>query len=175
MKCIVLAGEERSAADRRLSGLFREWVCGERDGIAAFDGGFCGGGGDILLTQARRVERLPRGGIIVFRESFSERCRVDAEVRCAAVVSAENVLAVRLLSGMDAQTVTCGLSGKDTVTVTSFTGDAAMLALQRSVVACSGRVVQPFELPVRLGGTCDRYAIMSLFAAKLLTGELPRK
>ncbi len=169
LRWVILAGEDRSAADRRLSRSFRDWISGEAGGTSALCDGFLGGAEELVLTQTRRIERMPPGGgLVVFKESFGAGGCVDRRLRCTAIVSAGNERAVRLLSALDAQTVTCGLSGKDTVTITSFTGDSAMLALQRSVCACSGELIQPFELPVRLGRVRDRYALMSLFAAKLL-------
>ena len=169
MRWIILAGEDRSAADRQLDRLFREWVSGELGGTSALRDSFLGGDGGLILTQTRCIGRMPPdGGVVVFKESFGAHSRMDAALSCTAVVSAGNECAVRLLSGMNVQTVTCGLSGKDTVTITSFTRDTAMLALQRSVTSCSGRLIQPFELPVKLGAVKDRYALMSLFASKLL-------
>ncbi len=170
LRCVVLIGDSGSAADRRHIELFKSGL-GVSDGeaLAAKELFFSADGG-LLLAQTSGLERMPRGGVVVFEESFSERHGVCSLTGCSAVVSSENEAAVRLLSGADAQTVTCGLSGKDTVTITSFTGDTAMIALQRELVSCSGERVQPGEFPVRLRRIYDRYAIMSLAATRLLLG-----
>ena len=62
MRWIILAGEERSAADRQLDRLFREWVSGELGGTSALRDSFLGGDGGLILTQTRCIVRMPPDG-----------------------------------------------------------------------------------------------------------------
>lgn len=86
-------------------------------------------------------------GVIVDSESFTER----------------------LPRGI--QLITCGISPKNTVSVTSRTDDKLTLSLNRTIRTADG-ICEPLELPVALTGSCsDEYDIMAAFAARLLIGE----
>lgn len=66
-----------------------------------------------------------------------------------------------------AQLITCGISHKNAVSVTSRTDERLILSLNRSLRTKNG-VVEPLELPVSAGG--DEYELMAAFAARLLLG-----
>ncbi len=63
------------------------------------------------------------------------------------------------------QLITCGISHKNAVSVTSRTEERLTLSLNRSLRARSG-VIEPLELPVP--ATTDEYELMAAFAVKLL-------
>ncbi|MDE7363066.1 MAG: hypothetical protein K2N38_14170 [Oscillospiraceae bacterium] len=67
------------------------------------------------------------------------------------------------------QLITCGISPKNTVSVTSRTSDRLTLALNRSVRTASG-VCEPLEQPVDAAEDEDEYDIMAAFAARIILG-----
>ena len=98
MRYIVLIGDSSSAADRRHAELFRDSLAvSGGEALAAKDIFFSADGG-LLLAQTGSLERMPRGGVAVFKESFSEKHSAGQLSGCSAVVSSENEHAVRLLS-----------------------------------------------------------------------------
>ncbi len=68
------------------------------------------------------------------------------------------------------QLITCGISPKNTVSVTSRTDDKITLSLNRSIRTADG-VCEPLEQPIPLTENIrDEYDIMAAFAARLLLG-----
>lgn len=67
------------------------------------------------------------------------------------------------------QLITCGISPKNTVSVTSRTADRLTLSLNRSVRTASG-VCEPLEQPVAAAECEDEYDIMAAFAARIILG-----
>lgn len=65
------------------------------------------------------------------------------------------------------QFITCGISHKNAVSVTSRTEERLILSLNRSLRTKNG-VVEPLEYPVPACG--DEYELMAAFALKLLLG-----
>lgn len=65
------------------------------------------------------------------------------------------------------QLITCGISPKNTVSVTSRTDDKLTLSLNRAIHTASG-ICEPLEQPVPLDKPHDEYDIMAAFAARLL-------
>ena len=66
------------------------------------------------------------------------------------------------------QLITCGISPKNTVSITSRTDDKITLSLNRAIRTAEG-VCEPLEQPVSLNDpNPDEYDIMAAFAARLL-------
>lgn len=65
------------------------------------------------------------------------------------------------------QLITCGVSPKNTVCITSRTPEKLTLSLNRSIRTASG-VCEPLELPVDFRGSFSEYELMAAFAARLL-------
>lgn len=65
------------------------------------------------------------------------------------------------------QLITCGISPKNTVSVTSRTDDKITLSLNRAIHTADG-VCEPLEQPVSVSGALNEYDVMAAFAARLL-------
>ena len=65
------------------------------------------------------------------------------------------------------QLITCGISPKNTVSVTSRTDEKITLSLNRSIRTEHG-IIEPLEQPVNNERGLSEYDIMSAFAARLL-------
>lgn len=87
----------------------------------------------------------------------------------AAVVSSDEGFDAELLRGNSV--ITCGLSGRNTVSVTSKTADTITLSLNRSITTLRG-LCEPLELPVPLSAEFGDYDYMAAFAVSLLMGSI---
>ncbi|MDE6727213.1 MAG: hypothetical protein K2J80_04650 [Oscillospiraceae bacterium] len=65
------------------------------------------------------------------------------------------------------QLISCGISPKNTVSVTSRTPEKITLSLNRSIRTHSG-VCEPLELPVPAAAGVSEYDLMAAFAVELL-------
>ena len=66
------------------------------------------------------------------------------------------------------QLITCGISSKNTVSITSRTADKLTLSLNRSIRTVSG-ICEPLEQPVDVPDSADEFDVMAAFAARVLT------
>ncbi len=110
------------------------------------------------LFLARNGARLPKG----------LRLPGDAVV----IVSSDEEEQLRQLARMGAQTVTCGLSCKDTVTFSSKSEDKAVVSLMREVVGLSGEMLEPMDIPITFSPESGDYPLLACTAALLLAGAI---
>jgi len=66
--------------------------------------------------------------------------------------------------------VSYGMSGKDTVTISSINEDMAVLALQRELMTLDEKVLERQEIPVRYSGRTSSDRVMGIFGSLLLMG-----
>jgi len=67
--------------------------------------------------------------------------------------------------------VSYGLSGRDTITLSSRRGDRLWVAVQRELVRLDGTVLERQEFSVQVGEELDTLSVLALTGAKLLLGQ----
>ncbi len=86
----------------------------------------------------------------------------------SVVVNADEQFGREALCGQSV--ISCGMSGRNTVSVTSKTVDSITLSLNRAITTMKG-LCEPLELPVKRVGGCSDYDYMAAFAVSLLLGN----
>lgn len=133
--------------------------------------------GLIILVGEFSEACVPNGASVVMAEKCDLIDCPDAAVILGAGARVENIraalsvivngdeLSKKLPRGV--QLITCGVSPKNTVSITSRTPEKITLSLNRSIRAKSG-VIEPLELPVPSENALTEYEMMARFAAELL-------
>lgn len=112
----------------------------------------------------------PCGLLIAARPYFGSPPSLSPGI--IALMEGGNRRAAAMLGSTGNTAVCCGMSGKDTITLSSCRDDTALVCLQRTVITLAGQVVEPCEIPVRM--TRRRHKRDILFAsAALILGDCP--
>jgi len=139
-------------------------------------------GGVLLLIGECALNDPPHGIGVICAESVgmvdSARCvvvmgenaRLPVIVSAAAVLingDSEESLPVERLNGI--QLITCGRTGKNTVSLSSNAGESVTVALNRAVMTFAG-ICEPLELPVVRSPGASDYGCMAAAAAGIIFG-----
>jgi hypothetical protein len=126
---------------------------------------------EFCVIDNGRIKNIhTNGGIALFKKSVPKGIHIEIPPAFFAVIDSDNGEAADMLRGDGIQTVTCGLSQKDTITFSSLESDRAVISLQRKLKALDGREIEPVELPVRCDLTYREYPLLAAVAVLLLTG-----
>ena len=87
----------------------------------------------------------------------------------AVIVDADSDIDLSKLRGN--AVITCGISGRNTVSVTSKTSDSITLSLNRAIHTLGG-LCEPMELPIPLYEGYSDYDHMAAFAATVIFGRI---
>lgn len=109
------------------------------------------------------------GGIVLFRKQAPMKQHIDIPSAYFAVVDSENRNAAGMLRNDGIQTVTCGLSQKDTITFSSLDSDRAVISLQRRLKALDGSDIDPVEVPITFQPSHSEYPLLAAVAVLLLS------
>lgn len=94
--------------------------------------------------------------------------------RAVAVVNSQDEAGLTFAARHCLHTLTCGLSEKDTLTLSSMKEGSAVIALQRELRTIGQGLIEPVEIPVKYTTPMDRFSLLSLAAVVLLSvGEGP--
>ncbi|GEM_PF-5414684 len=130
----------------------------------------------LLIVGECRSDEFPEGLPTVKAEHSADvNCGYAAVIAGKSAVlnisSALGVIVDETFTGKiprGIQLITCGISPKNTVSITSRTAEKLTLSLNRSVRTLSGKLCEPLEQPVDVPADADEYDVMAAFAAKLL-------
>ena len=125
---------------------------------------------DILLLGAKRVPECDGDVVYVLKDAQEEEGFLPSP-HAVAVVHSQDESSLRFCAKHHLRTLTCGLSSKDTLTLSSVTAESAVICLQREIGTLGGEVLEPYEIPVKLRRAVDRMELLSLAAVLLLCGE----
>lgn len=89
---------------------------------------------------------------------------------CPAILSGQNQAAVRFAGETGLAPLDCGLSLRDTLTLSSRTESSAMVSLQRPIVRLDGVAAEPVDLPLALTRPWEPYHLLCCAGVLLLAG-----
>lgn len=107
--------------------------------------------------------------IVVFKDSGSFETKPFQNKQYVSIVNSENKWAIEFIKENDIKTITCGLSLKDIVSVSSYTQESTVVALQRSICSLSGTKIEPAEIPITRSTNADLYSILVMNTILLLS------
>ena len=126
---------------------------------------------DFIVIDNKKIKNVhTQPGIALFRKHVPRGQHIEIPPSFYAVIDSDNGEAADMLRGDGIQTVSCGLSQKDTVTFSSLENDCAVVSLQRGLKALDGTDIGPVEVPVAIAHSHSEYSLLAAVAALLLSG-----
>ena len=122
-----------------------------------------------LMTRFGPAVKAEKGARLLVIAPGACALRAGETLRCHTVLLPGEQR--DLLTGICARgAVSYGLSGRDTITLSSREGRRMWVAVQRELVRLDGTVLERQELPVRIPGWADEMLTLALAGAMLLLG-----
>lgn len=118
-----------------------------------------------------RVE-LPGNAIAIYTGSMDRPPAIPKHGIAVVATASPQVRKAVAQSGLPA--ITCGLSAKDTITLSSSTADSLLISLQRGITSFSGAPVEPVEIPLTLSCPRNPLLVLPVAAVLLLLDHLPQ-
>ena len=158
--------------------LFR--VLSERGRVAYWkDEGIEERGSGAVNYMIAEYETPPRlqvaRGVFVFKDHISCPLPVQIPEGFVAVAHSASARSLALLRQNDCPAVVCGMSLRDTVTLSGNQQSSVAVSLQRQMVDLQGRTIEEREIPVSLSVPLEGYPLLAACAVLLLTQGEPEK
>jgi len=140
-----------------------------RDGLIAGDRS-----GSAVITRGEGIDCFS-GAYDLFVVVRNELVHLSTppEIRCRALLVPGNAPGQTVAGIQSKWVVSYGLSGKDSITVSSLEKEAAVLALQRELMTLQDEVIERQEFPVPFPAGPDSEEIMAAYGSLLLLGIPP--
>jgi hypothetical protein len=124
----------------------------------------------VLDNPSMQYIQLTKG-IVIFKQGISfHQNGFNLPKEFLAIVDPENDDAVLMLKKSCMQTITCGMSQKDTFNFSSIGQEKAVVSLQHAIQNLNGDIVEPCELPILFNSEHSEYALLASVAVLMLSG-----
>ena len=131
------------------------------------------GGQFTVISEYKKTDIKLKSGIAVFiddTDRFNNQIFPDGII---GICEDNNTAALKAFKDSETPVISCGMSAKNTVTLSSF-GDTSLLAsLQRTVTDFTGKDIEPAEFKIKLTKRYSPFAVMASAAVLLIIGIKP--
>jgi hypothetical protein len=164
---VIIAAEER---DKKLWGTLPRILIDHL--AAAYPVEKQSGAGGVVICRPEEARQLATDHtIVICGGEYLALGGLATSKNTVAVVDSTSAATVEQIGGIDIPAITCGFSARDTLTLTSFDRDSAVLCVQRSITCFDSALLEPQEIPFSLSGGIDSFVLMAAAAVFLLTGN----
>ena len=126
---------------------------------------------DYLILDNANIQTIHIDkGILIFKKEIGSDIEYEIPEEFVAITEPDNEKAIKILQKNSLQTVTCGLSQRDTLTFSSLDTGKAVISLQREIKDLAGKSVLPHEIPVVYQTKFRDYPLLAATAVLLLSG-----
>lgn len=129
-----------------------------------------------LIAEYETPPRLNvERGVFVFKDKVSCPAPIALPAGFTAVAHSASASSLDLLRHTGCPAVVCGMSARDTVTLSGLQKPSAAVSVQRQIVDLQGGVIEAQEIPVHLSSPLEGYALLAACAVLLLTQGEPQE
>jgi len=125
----------------------------------------------LIIEKTGDISLLGESKFVIFNKHLSKTLKICTKT--TAIVSSSNEAALNYLSQSSQKTISCSMSTKDTISLSSITDESAVISLQRQLSDINGRIIEPHDMRVKLSEPADEYYICAAYALLLISGYEP--
>ena len=167
---VILFSGRKSAVERDiieiLSGCGANYISDKA--VTSGDGGF------TIISEYKKTEINLKNGIAVFIDDTDRFNNQTFPKGIIGICEDSNQKALEIFKNSNIPVISCGMSAKNTVTLSSINSETLLAALQRTVTDCTGNEVDPGEFKIKLKKSYAPFAVMASTAVLLLNGITPK-
>lgn len=112
-------------------------------------------------------------GIAVMLDNSDRFINQTFPTKFIGICEDSNTKALKIFKKSNISVISCGMNNKNTVTITSFNSNILLASLQRTIINCQGKEIEPAEYKIKLTKNYSPLAVMVSASILLLNGILP--
>ncbi len=130
---------------------------------------------EFLLCDCERLEKFDLSdAVLIFKTRQKNRWnhKLNVSQRVISIVNEGNQKAFHMLKDSPVPTLTCGMSPKDTLTLSSISDTSAVVSVQREIKDLNNQTIEPCEIKINFENRFSDYELLSACAVLLLADKI---
>lgn len=109
-------------------------------------------------------------GIFIFKNKLDMLDKVTIPNNFISIVGSDNTVALSHLMKKANPALCCGMSPRDTLSISSHDFGSAVISLQRAISSLDGKIVEPHDVTITLTQSVEQYPLLAAIGVLLLSG-----
>lgn len=136
----------------------------------------CSGEGVFtVVSEYKNIDLKLNKGIAVICDRTDRFDRQALPSGIIGICEDTNQSALSLFFKNKIPVISCGMGGKNTITISSLEENTLFATLQRSITDMHGSIIEPAEFKIKLNKCYSPFAVMASVAILLLHGITPKE
>lgn len=128
-----------------------------------------------VVSEYKITDIKIRAGAAVFTDDTLRFRGQILPKEIIGICESQNRSALEIFEKNKTPVISCGMNPKNTLTVSSLSGNNVLLSLQRTVTTLFGTDTEPCEMNIKLSKTYTPFSIMASAALLLIHGITPQE
>lgn len=128
-----------------------------------------------IISEYKKTELKIPQGIAVFCDNTERFKNQTFPKGIIGICEDTNINALELFKNSNTPIISCGMSGKNTITLSSLGDNTLLAALQRIITNVNNTEIEPCEFKIKLNKSYSPFAVMASVAVLLLKGITPKE
>ena len=130
-------------------------------------------GAFTVVSEYKSIDLKLNDGIAVFCDTTHRFKKQLFPSGTIGICEDTDIKALNLFLENHTPVISCGMNGKNTVTLSSLEDNIPLITLQRRITDLKGRIIEPAEFKINLKKNYSPFSIMASVTILLLEGQLP--
>lgn len=126
-----------------------------------------------IISEYKKTDMSLKNGIAVFIDDTERFNGQTFPKGIIGICENHNQKALNIFKDNLVPVISCGMSPKSTITISSINDDSLLAALQRTIVDFNGFEIEPLEIKINLTKAYNPFSVMASAAVLLLMGITP--
>lgn len=128
-----------------------------------------------IISEYKKTELKIKKGVAVFLDKTNRFDKQEFPIGIIGICEDCNGKAIQIFSNSKIPVISCGMSSKNTVTISSINKESLIVSLQRAVIDINGNLIEPEEFKINLKKEYSPFSVMSSIAVMILCGVIPNE
>lgn len=167
---VILFAGRKSKTEEEIISILKDYGANHISdrSVTAINSGF------TLVSEYKKTELTLKNGIAVMVDHTERFQGQEFPAGMVGVCENTDKTALALMKQSGIPVVSCGMDGKNTVTLSSLGTDILSLTLQRAIPDFSGHIIEPGDYVIQLKKEYQPFSVMASAAVLLLSGIEPK-
>lgn len=128
-----------------------------------------------IISEYKKSDIRLKKGIAILLDSSNRFVEQKFTKEIIGICEDTNETALSIFSKNPVAVISCGMSNKNTVTISSKTGNSVLITLQRAINSIYGETIEPAEYKIKLRKKYNEFSVMASVTVLLLYGYFPKE
>ena len=128
-----------------------------------------------IISEYKKTELNVNRGIAVFCDNTDRFKNQTFPKGIIGICEDTNINALELFKQSNTPIISCGLNGKNTVTLSSFIDNTLLVTLQRNITNFYDTEIEPCEFKIKLNKSYSPFSVLTSATILMLKGITPKE